>query len=96
VFLRKITRAGTDLGKLADTIVHRGDVLTLVGSAASTTRAIETIGVANEPAEVAEEKLKAAASVQSGRILYRFITDADELTTYFRTEIANRLAKRND
>ena len=34
IFLRRITRGGTDLGMLPDTRVNRGDVLTVVGSAA--------------------------------------------------------------
>lgn len=47
VFLRRITRAGEPLGMLAETKVHRGDVLTIVGSAANVARAIEYIGVAD-------------------------------------------------
>jgi putative transport protein len=68
VFLRKITRAGTDLGKLADTIVHRGDVLTLVGSAASTTRAIETIGVADRATDVTDMMVVATGIVAGALI----------------------------
>ncbi len=56
---------------------------------------IETIGVGNHPSEVDEPILKAAASVHNGKVLYRFITDANDLVTYFRTEIANRLVKRS-
>ena len=33
------------------------------------------------------------ASVLDGKTLYRFLTDADEIVTYFRTDIANRLLK---
>ena len=55
---------------------------------------IETIGVGNDPSEVDEPTLKNIASVLNGKTLYRFIRDADELTDYFRTEIANRLTKR--
>ncbi len=68
VFLRTITRAGTDLGKLADTIVHRGDVLTLVGSAASTTRAIETIGVADRVTDVTDMMVVATGIVAGALI----------------------------
>ncbi len=68
VFLRKITRAGTDLGKLADTIVHRGDVLTLVGSAASTTRAIEAIGVADRVTDVTDMMVVATGIVAGALI----------------------------
>ena len=68
VFLRTITRAGTDLGKLADTIVHRGDVLTLVGSAASTTRAIEAIGVADRVTDVTDMMVVATGIVAGALI----------------------------
>ena len=57
---------------------------------------IETIGVGNDPSEVDEQQLKAVASVLGGKVLYRFISDADEMTGYFRTEIANRLVKRSE
>ena len=68
VFLRTITRAGTDLGKLANTIVHRGDVLTLVGSAASTTRAIEAIGVADRVTDVTDMMVVATGIVAGALI----------------------------
>jgi putative transport protein len=68
VFLRTITRAGTDLGRLADTIVHRGDVLTLVGSAASTTRAIEAIGVADRVTDVTDMMVVATGIVAGALI----------------------------
>ncbi len=54
---------------------------------------IETIGVGNDPSDVDEPTLKNIASVLDGKTLYRFIHDADELTDYFRIEIANRLTK---
>ena len=57
---------------------------------------IDTIGVGNTPAEVDEQVLKATASVLHGKVLYRFIRDAGELSRYFRTEIANRLVKRSE
>ena len=68
VFLRTITRAGTDLGRLPDTIVHRGDVLTLVGSAASTTRAIEAIGVADRVTDVTDMMVVATGIVAGALI----------------------------
>ena len=68
VFLRRITRAGTDLGKLADTKVHRGDVLTLVGSAASTARAIEAIGVADRVTDVTDMMVVATGIVAGALI----------------------------
>lgn len=55
---------------------------------------IETIGVGNFPSEVDEPILKKIASVVDGRMLYRFLTDADQIVHYFRNDIANRLAKR--
>jgi Mg-chelatase subunit ChlD len=57
---------------------------------------VETIGVGNDPSEVDEAVLKATATVLNGKVLYRFIRDADEMATYFRTEIANRLVKRSE
>ena len=69
VFLRTITRAGTDLGKLADTIVHRGDVLTLVGSAASTTRAIEAIGVADRVDPDVTDMMVVATGIVAGALI---------------------------
>jgi putative transport protein len=68
VFLRQITRAGTDLGKLADTKVHRGDVLTLVGSAASTARAIEGMGVADRVTDVTDMMVVATGIVAGALI----------------------------
>jgi Mg-chelatase subunit ChlD len=54
---------------------------------------IETIGVANTRDEVNEDILRRTASVLHGKVLYRFITEANELATYFRTEVADRLRK---
>ncbi|MBP7935824.1 MAG: VWA domain-containing protein [Phycisphaerae bacterium] len=73
---------GGDPTSAADKLKRRGAI-------------IETIGVGNDPAEVAEDYLRAAASVLNGKVLYRFITDADEMSHYFRTEIANRLVYRS-
>jgi putative transport protein len=47
VFLRKITRGGEPLVMLQATTVHRGDVLTIVGTVANVARAVEFIGVAD-------------------------------------------------
>ena len=41
VFLRRITRGGVPMAFLLDTVVHRGDVLTVVGSASRVARTIE-------------------------------------------------------
>ena len=54
VFLRRITRGGTLIGFLPDTVVNRGDVLTIAGSASRVARAIEHMGVADRPSEVTD------------------------------------------
>ena len=54
---------------------------------------IETVGVGDHPSEVDESILKKTASVLNGKVLYRFLSDADEMIQYFRTDIANRLVK---
>jgi putative transport protein len=68
VFLRKITRAGNDLGLLPDTKVNRGDVLTLVGSASSTASAIEAIGVADRATDVTD-MLVVATGIVAGALI---------------------------
>jgi putative transport protein len=68
VFLRKITRAGNDLGRLPDTVVHRGDVLTLVGSAASTSRVADAIGVADRASDVTD-MLVVATGIVAGALI---------------------------
>lgn len=74
---------GGDPTDVADRLKRRGAI-------------IETIGVGNDPAEVDESILKATASVLDGKVLYRFIRDADEMAQYFGTQIANRLVKRSE
>jgi putative transport protein len=68
VFLRKITRGGNDLGRLPDTVVHRGDVLTLVGSAASTARVVDIIGVADRATDVTD-MLVVATGIVAGALI---------------------------
>ena len=68
VFLRNITRGGSDLGMLPDTKVHRGDVLTLVGSAASTTRAVEHLGVPDRVTDVTD-MLVVATGIVAGALI---------------------------
>jgi len=68
VFLRRITRGGTDLGKLPDTRVHRGDVLTVVGSAASTARVTELFGVADRATDVTDMMVVATGIVAGALI----------------------------
>lgn len=54
VFLRRITRGGEPLGMLPETKVHRGDVLTIVGSMANVARAVEYFGVADRATDVTD------------------------------------------
>jgi len=55
---------------------------------------IETVGVGDQRSDVNERVLKATASILRGKVLYRFLTDADDMIEYFRTDVANRLVKR--
>ena len=68
VFLRRITRAGTALGVLPDTKIHRGDVLTIVGSAASTARVAETFGIADRATDVTDMMVVATGIVAGALI----------------------------
>ena len=68
VFLRRIARAGTDIGMLPNTKLHRGDVLTLVGSAASTARAAEHIGVQDRATDVTDMMVVATGIVAGALI----------------------------
>ena len=68
VFLRHITRGGTDLGMLPDTRVHRGDVLTIVGSAADTARVAETFGIADRATDVTDMMVVATGIVAGALI----------------------------
>jgi putative transport protein len=63
VFLRRITRAGMPLQATLATTVQRGDVVTIVGSAASTARAIEHLGVADRATDVTDMMVVATAIV---------------------------------
>lgn len=73
---------------------HCGDPIRAARALKSKGAIIETIGVGSIPADVDEERLIKVASIQNGRALYRFLTNADELLDYFRNDIAGRLAKR--
>ena len=53
---------------LPDTIVHRGDVLTIVGSAASTARAPRPIGVADRATDVTD-MLVVATGIVAGALI---------------------------
>jgi putative transport protein len=68
VFLRRITRGGVDLGMLPDTRVHRGDVLTIVGSAVDTARVAETFGIADRPTDVTDMMVVATGIVAGALI----------------------------
>ena len=68
VFLRHIKRGGTDLGMLPDTKVHRGDVLTIVGSAADTARVAETFGIADRATDVTDMMVVATGIVAGALI----------------------------
>ncbi len=68
VFLRRLTRAGTPVVALPDTVVHRGDVVTLVGTAAGIARAIEHIGVADRATDVTDMTAVATAIVAGALI----------------------------
>ena len=54
VFLRRIARSGTTIAFLPDTVVHRGDVLTVVGSASRVALTIEHMGVADRTSDVTD------------------------------------------
>jgi Ca-activated chloride channel homolog len=73
---------------------HCGDPIRAANALKHSGAIIETIGVAGSPSDVDEERLTKVASVQDGKALYRFVTNADELIDYFRNDIAGRLAKR--
>jgi putative transport protein len=68
VFLRKITRGGVDLGMLPDTRVHRGDVLTIVGSAADTVRVADSFGIADRATDVTDMMVVATGIVAGALI----------------------------
>jgi putative transport protein len=63
VFLRRLTRGGKPLGMLAATKVHRGDVLTVVGSATDVAAAIALLGVADRPTDATDMFVVATAIV---------------------------------
>ena len=68
VFLKGMSRGGVTLGALPESVVHRGDVLTIVGSAANTSRAIEYLGVADRSSDVTDMMAVATAIVAGALI----------------------------
>jgi putative transport protein len=68
VFLRRLTRAGTAIGVVPDTKVHRGDVLTIAGTTANLTRAIEYLGVADRATDTTD-MLVVAVGIVAGALI---------------------------
>lgn len=59
VFLRRITRAGMPLPVYPGTVLHRGDVLTIVGPTRRTSEAVNRIGVPDRATDVTDMVLVA-------------------------------------
>ena len=53
-FLRRITRGGQSLSVMPNTVVHRGDLLTIVGLGHSVARAAKFLGVADRATDVTD------------------------------------------
>jgi putative transport protein len=68
VFLRKIARGGTPLSLMPNTVVHRGDVLTVVGLGHSVARAVEFVGVADRATDVTD-MLVVATGIVAGALI---------------------------
>lgn len=68
IFLKKLTRSGEPLGILPQSRVHRGDVLTVVGSVANVARAVEFIGVADRATDVTD-MLVVATGIVAGALI---------------------------
>jgi putative transport protein len=68
VFLRRLARAGTAIGVVPDTKVHRGDVLTIVGPTADIARAIEYLGVADRATD-ATDMFVVATGIVAGALV---------------------------
>ncbi len=56
VFIRKIVRGAvaTSIPILANTTIHRGDIITIVGRSQDTSAAIKMLGVADRPTDIAD------------------------------------------
>jgi putative transport protein len=68
VFLKRLTRGGMPMEYLWETPVRRGDVLTVVGSAARTARAVEYLGVADRATD-ATNMLVVATAIVAGALI---------------------------
>jgi len=67
-FLRKVTRGGNVLSLMPNTVMHRGDVLTIVGLGHSVARAAEFIGVADRATDVTD-MLVVATGIVAGALI---------------------------
>lgn len=95
VAAKKILPSNADVHLVMLTDGHGGNPLQVARSLKNAGALIETVGVGDHPSEVNETVLKETASILNGKTLYRFLSDADDLMHYFRTQIANRLVKVN-
>lgn len=68
VFLKRLTRGGMPIEFLWETPVRRGDVLTVVGTAARTARAVEYFGVADRATD-ATDMLVVATAIVAGALI---------------------------
>ena len=67
-FLRKVTRGGNVLSLMPNTVLHRGDVLTIVGLGHSVARAAEYVGVADRATDVTD-MLVVATGIVAGALI---------------------------
>jgi putative transport protein len=67
-FLRKVTRGGNVLSLMPNTVLHRGDVLTVVGLGHSVARAAQHIGVADRATDVTD-MLVVATGIVAGALI---------------------------
>ncbi|HEX7375188.1 MAG TPA: TrkA C-terminal domain-containing protein, partial [Steroidobacteraceae bacterium] len=68
VFLRRVSRGGTVISLLPNTLINRGDVVTIVGSTSNIARAIESLGVADRASDVTN-MVVVAVSIVAGALI---------------------------
>ena len=68
LFLRRLTRGGTALAMLPNTVVHRGDVVTLVGPSRRLADAVQHIGSPDRPTD-ATDMVLVAFGIVAGALL---------------------------
>jgi putative transport protein len=68
VFLKRLTRAGMPIGLLWDLRVRRGDVVTIVGTASNTARAVEYLGMADRATD-ATDMLVVSVAIVAGALI---------------------------